>query len=145
MTKGMDERPLDATDRRLLTLLRANARASVTELAGALGLGRSATQTRLARLARTHIERFTIEVRGDAPVPAITLIEVEGASEAAVARALRRLPQVASLRKTVGGWDLVARLETGSLSEIDRTLRAIREIKGVRNSETCLLLDDAGR
>ena len=145
MTEETDERPLDPTDRRLLALLRANARASVTELAGTLGLGRSATQARLARLTRTHIERFTVETRGGSPVPAITLIEVEGSSEAAVARELRRLPQVASLRKTVGKWDLVARLETGSLSEIDRTLRAIREIRGVRNSETCLLLDDAGR
>ena len=145
MTEQADEKPLDATDRRLLALLRANARASVTELAAALNLGRSATQARLARLSLSHIERYTIETRSGSPVPAITLIEVEGAAEAAVARALRRLPQIASLRKTVGKWDLVARLETGSLSEIDRTLRTIREIKGVRNSETCLLLDDAGR
>ena len=145
MTEDADERPLDATDRRLLALLGANARASVTELAGALGLGRSATQARLARLSRTHIERFTIEMRAGAPVSSVTLIEVEGTSEAAVARALRRIPQIASLKKTVGEWDMVARIEAASLSEIDRTLRAIREIDGVRSSETCLLLDDAGR
>ena len=145
MTDAPGERPLDAADRRLLALLRANARASVTELAGALGLGRSATQARLARLSETHIERFTIELRAGAPVCSVTLIEVEGTSEAAVARALRRIPQIASLKKTVGKWDMVARIETESLSEIDRTLRQIREIDGVRSSETCLLLDDAGR
>ena len=143
MPERADRRPLDATDRRLLALLRRNARASVTELSGALGLGRSATQARLARLAEEHIQRFTIETRDAAPVAAVTLIEVEGPSEAAVARALRRLPQVVTLHKTVGKWDLVARVETGSLPEIDRTLRAIREIEGVRSSETCLLLDDA--
>ena len=110
MTDTADERPLDATDRRLLALLRANARASVTELAGALGLGRSATQARLARLAATHIERFTIETRTEAPVSSVTLIEVEGTSEAAVARALRRIPEIASLKKTVGKWDMVARI-----------------------------------
>ena len=46
-----------------------------------------------------------------------------------------------SLHSTNGTWDLVAQIETVNLPEFDRVLREIREIKGVLNSETSLLLN----
>jgi len=43
---------MDATDQRLLELLEADARVSVTALAAKLGLARSTVQDRIARLER---------------------------------------------------------------------------------------------
>ena len=56
---------------------------------------------------------------------------------------LRAMPEIVSLHTTNGTWDLIARVETTSLPEFDRVLREVREIRGVLNSETCLLLDTA--
>jgi DNA-binding Lrp family transcriptional regulator len=50
------------------------------------------------------------------------------------------LPDVTSLHRTCGVWDLVIELETTSLYEFDSILSRIRELPGVSNSETCPLL-----
>ena len=138
---------LDANDRRLIAALQRNARASVTELAGALGLSRATVHTRLNRLVeRGVIRRFTVELDPAADVEAVRavmLIELQGALGRSVTRRLRGIPQIASLHSTNGAWDLVAQIETGSLAEFDQVLRQVREIQGVVNSETCLLLDTA--
>ena len=76
-------------------------------------------------------------------IRAVMLIELEGTLARSVTASLRRLPEIASLHTTNGAWDLVAHIETASLSEFDRILRQTREIKGVLNSETSILLNRA--
>jgi len=77
-------------------------------------------------------------------VRAVMMIELQGPKARGVVARLRRMRQVSELYSTNGAWDLVARIETGSLVEFDRVLGDIREIQGVLNSETCLLLARAG-
>jgi len=134
------------TDRRLLAALRINARASLTELATATQVSRATVKTRLNRMIDGGvIRRFTIETDLDDRdgVRAITCVELQGSMSRAVIRALRKIPEVTSLHSTNGKWDLVAEIRTDSLQAIDQTLRQIREISGVLNSETSLLLDVA--
>jgi len=134
------------TDRRLLAALRINARASLTELAAATQVSRATVKARLNRMIDgSVIRRFTIETDLDDrdSVRAITCVELQGSMSRAVIRALRKIPAVTSLHSTNGKWDLVAEIRTDSLQAIDRTLRQIREISGVLNSETSLLLDVA--
>lgn len=139
---------LDPVDRRLIALLRQDARAPITTLAAELGLARATVSTRLDRLRETGaIRRFTVEL--DAPgaddlVRAIMLIELQGPKSRGVAVRMRKMVQVVDLHTTNGAWDLVARIEAGSLAEFDQVLNDIREIPGVLNSETCLLLNRAG-
>ena len=138
---------MDDIDRQLLGLLKHDGRASVTTLAGTLGVSRATVQARIERLQRDGtIQRFTIDVGhgqvGDV-VRAVMLVEVQGNLTRSVIRALRRLPEISDLHSTNGAWDLVAQVETSSLAEFDRTLRDVREIKGILNSETCLLLNSA--
>ena len=138
---------LDETDRALIGALKMNARASVTTLAGDLGLARITVKKRLERRIETGtIKRFTIDLEdpgSDDLIHAIMLVEVQGSLTRSVISQLRKLPEISSLHSTNGAWDLVARLETTSLAEFDRVLRRVREISGVSNSETCLLLDRA--
>jgi DNA-binding Lrp family transcriptional regulator len=137
----------DDTDRALIALLTRDARQPVTSLAAALGIARATVQARLDRLrARGIIRRFTVELAegpGTPPVAAIMLIELKGAMSRQVIRALGRMPEVVSLHSTNGAWDLVARIETDTLPAFDRVLRQVREVPGVTNSQTCLLLDEA--
>jgi len=138
---------MDATDQKLIALLKQDGRASVTTLAGQLGVSRVTVQTRLDRMKRDgRIQRFTVDlgqVGLDDLIHAIMMVEVRGAQAASVIKHLKRMPEIVDLHTTNGVWDLVARVETTSLPDFDRVLRQVREIQGVTGSETSLLLDRA--
>lgn len=135
---------VDEIDRRLLSRLKIDGRASVTTLAGVLGLARGTVQTRLNTLiASQTIKRFTVELNTpdvDDMVRAVMMIEVRGNTATQVQKALSRMAEVTSLHRTCGVWDMVIELETTSLVAFDDVLSRIRELPGVSNSETCPLL-----
>ena len=138
---------LTSSDRRLISALKTDGRATITELSGILGISRATVQTRMQRLIRNGvIRRFTVEVDPVADqevVRAIMTIEIQGSLSRSIIRNLRQKPEITTLHTTNGAWDLVAHIETASLQDFDRVLREVREIKGVLNSETSLLLDIA--
>ena len=133
----------DLIDRALLAALKEDARASVTELSYLLNLSRTTVKQRLDRLKETGaIRKFTIvtDTEDDGQVSAVMTIELQGSMSRSVARALRGIPEINALFSTNGAWDLVAEIRTDTLVEFDRVLRQVREISGVLNSETSLLL-----
>lgn len=138
---------LDDTDRALIAALKQDGRVATTQLARQLNLSRATVQTRIDRLKdRGVIKRFTVEVTlatEENTVVAIMFIALQGAMTRAVVRKLRKMPEIVTLNSTNGGWDLVARIEAQDLLRFDRVLREVREIEGVVNSETCLLLAEA--
>ncbi len=135
--------PLSETDRAIIAALRLDARMSITELANRVNVSRTTAKTRLETLVRDgRIRRFTIETDTDVEgeVRAITMIELQGKLSRTVIRTLSRIPEVSTLYATNGAWDLVVEIKTDSLGNFDRVLREIREVPGVLNSESCLLL-----
>lgn len=135
--------PLDEIDRRLIALLRNDARTPSAALARILGISRGTVKNRIARLeAAGVILGFTVRLGADeaAAVRAIMAIEVRSADTRAVVVALRRLPEVARVHSTNGRWDLVAEIDAPDLATLDRTLTAIRALRSVANSETSILL-----
>jgi DNA-binding Lrp family transcriptional regulator len=135
---------MDDTDRKLIGLLRENARLPIASLATILGVSRATVQNRLDRLLRDGIVAgFTIRLRPDAnpaSVRAIMMIGIEGERSEHILKTLRGHPEVAAIYTTNGRWDLVIEIETDNLNAFDRALRRIRETKGIANSETSLLL-----
>lgn len=134
----------DDLDRRIISHLRADGRASLTKLSDALGVARGTVQNRLDRLIETGtLLGFTVRVREDydlSAVHAVMMIEVVGKSTTQVIRKLRGLTEISALHTTNGNWDLVANIRAASLADFDRVLREVRMIDGVANSETSLLL-----
>lgn len=133
---------MDETDRKLITLLRANARTPVAALAAVLKVSRGTVQNRIDRmLARGDIGGFTVRVRDDAErVRAVMAIAVEGERSGAVLRALRGFPEVRAVHMTNGRWDMIAELETDSLEGFSNALDGVRLIEGIAATETSLLL-----
>jgi DNA-binding Lrp family transcriptional regulator len=135
---------MDTTDRQLLSLLRDNARMSVAAMAKALGVARGTVQNRLARLeADGVIQGYTVRLKladEDRRIRALMTVAVEGNRTDEVLRALRGDPAVRALHTTNGRWDIVAELQTDSLEAVDRVLGRIRQIDGISNTETSLLL-----
>ncbi len=134
---------MDAIDRRLIGLLRENARQPVSSLAASLGVSRATVQNRIARLVGDGtILGFTLRLpqEEDGFVRAVMMVEVRGDRSAPVLKALRGLAEVAAIHTTNGRWDLVVDLRADTLERFDAVLRRIRTIDGVQNSETSLLL-----
>ncbi|MGI9364644.1 MAG: Lrp/AsnC family transcriptional regulator [Rhizobiaceae bacterium] len=138
---------LDHADRKLLASLKRDGRASVTKLAIHLGLSRATVKARLEKLVKSGvIERFTIQLDPALDmdiIRAVMMIELEGTMTRSVTRTLKHMDAIVALHTTNGTWDLVAHIETSNLPEFDQALRKVREIKGVLNSETSLLLNTA--
>jgi DNA-binding Lrp family transcriptional regulator len=135
---------MDDTDRRLIGLLRANARATVASLAKALKVARGTVQNRMTRLEREGtIVGYTVRLRPEFEehrIAALMTIAVEGNRAEAVLRVLRGDPAVEALHTTNGRWDIVAQLRADSLEAFDRVLGRIRQVDGIASTETSLLL-----
>jgi DNA-binding Lrp family transcriptional regulator len=136
-------------DRRLLSALREDGRASVASLARQLGVARATVNSRLDRLIATGtIVGFSVRVRDELDplaIHAVALIAVEGRTTDRVIGQLRGFPEIRALHTTNGGWDLVAEVRTESLIEFDKLLGRIRGVEGIVNSETSLLLSSVLR
>jgi DNA-binding Lrp family transcriptional regulator len=135
---------MDDTDRQLLALLRDNARLSVAALAKTLRVARGTVQNRLAKLeADGTIVGYTVRLRPQVEehrIRALMTVAVEGNRSDVVMRALRGDPAVGALYSTNGRWDIVAELRADSLEAFDRVLGRIRQLEGISNTETSLLL-----
>jgi DNA-binding Lrp family transcriptional regulator len=135
---------MDDTDQRLISILRHDARRSVTDLAADLGVSRGTVRARIERLeAEGTILGYTVVLRSDAvsqAVRGLTMIEVEGRMLDRVADALVGFPEIEAIHTTNGRWDLVAELSAQNLADLDAVLRRLRLVPGITASETTLLL-----
>jgi DNA-binding Lrp family transcriptional regulator len=135
---------MDNTDHRLISALRHNGRAAISELSARLGLSRATVRARLEKLMESgEILGFSVILRSDAfeqPVRGIMLISIEGRGTERIIARLRGLPEVTAIHTTNGKWDLVAELATDTLSTLDGVLTGIRQIEGISASETNLYL-----
>jgi DNA-binding Lrp family transcriptional regulator len=135
---------MDDLDRRLIGLLRENARTPTAALAKALRVSRGTVQNRLDRLlAGGTLLGFTIRMSAEddaGRVRAVTTIEIEGGRSKAVLDALRANPAVRAVHSTNGRWDMVAELDTPNLAAFSAALDAIRAVEGIVATETSLLL-----
>lgn len=138
-------RKLDAKDKSLLALLRTNARISVVDIAKRLGVSRATVQNRMRRLEESGtIIGYTVALRSDTEMPAVRAfmsITAESAKESEVIASLRGNPQVTAVHHTTGRWDLIAEIQTDTLSSFNSTVGTLRLIDGVTATETNLLLD----
>ena len=135
---------IDDVDQRLISLLRTDARTPVAKLAAAAGISRATATARIEKLeASGVIAGFTVVLRSNVDaggVRAITMIEIDGKQEEAVTRRLMGMPEVRQLHTTNGRWDLVAEVEAPTISALDDLLRAIRQVDGIANTDTSILL-----
>jgi DNA-binding Lrp family transcriptional regulator len=135
---------VDDTDRRLISMLRDNARVSVASLAKALHVARGTVQNRLTRLeADGTIVGYTVRLKSQVEeqgIRALMTLAVEGNRIEAVLKALRGDPAVRALHTTNGRWDIVAELRAENLEAFDGVLGRVRQIPGISHTETSLLL-----
>ena len=144
MTPPIGKLTIDATDQRILALLREDARASTSKLGRKLRLSRTTVQSRIERmLSRGIIAGFTIRlsdevIRGQ--ILAHVMITTLPKLAARVETDLRRLPEVRKLYAISGAHDFIAILVTDSVREMDVLLDRIGVLEGVDRTESSIVL-----
>lgn len=135
---------VDELDQKLITLLRHNARRSISDLALDAGVSRATARARLERLEKDgHILGYTVILRADTVeqvVRGIMMIAIEGHVTERVVKALGGFSEISEIHTTNGRWDLIAEINADTLTDFDSVLRRVRLVPGITNSETNLLL-----
>jgi DNA-binding Lrp family transcriptional regulator len=135
---------MDDIDSQLISALRHDARASLSDLAIALGVSRTTVRGRIERLRQSgEIVGFSVVLKGDAvrdPVRGLMLIGIEGRGTDRIIRQINGLSSVRTVHTTNGRWDVIVEIGAESLEDFDDVLARIRRFDGVATSETNLLL-----
>lgn len=135
---------MNNVDHIILGLLKDNARMSITDLAAKAKVSRATVQKRIEYMESTGIiTGYTVRFRPNAEkniIRAWMNIMVEGTKAQAVIRQLRLETAVERLHTTNGKWDILVELQSDSLENFDKALERIRDISGIYNSETSILL-----
>ncbi len=135
---------MDDKDRLLLTLLRRDARRPVVALARDLGLSRTATQDRLAKLqASGAIASFTI-VDGDgrARESAYLMVRLErGYRCAQIAPKVRMVPTVEAIHSVTGAIDMIICVAAEHVDGIEAARAEVASLAGVAEVSTHVVLE----
>jgi len=133
-----------ATDTKLLALLRENARLPTTEIARRMGLSRTTIQSRIERLERSGvITGYAVRVRDDLErhhLRAQIMLTVRPRQMVPVVNALRAMPEVRALHSVSGPYDLIAFGVTASSEEMDALTDNIGLIEGVERTTSAIIL-----
>ena len=136
---------MNSTDKRLLSLLRMNARQSISELARRLDVSRSTVQSRLKRLEEKGIiTGYTVQLGRDYEktlISAHVLIKAAQKLIGNVYVSLTKMPEISALHSISGDYDLVAVITAGSTEELSTVLDEVVNLSGIERTNSFVVLD----
>ena len=136
---------MNTTDKRLLSLLRMNARMSTSELARQLDISRSTVQSRLKRLEdKKIIAGYTIQYGSDYErklISAHVLIKVAQKLAGKVYVSLNKIPQISALYSISGDYDLIAVITAESTEELSTLLDDVVNLSGIERTNSSVVLE----
>ncbi|MEM0382180.1 MAG: Lrp/AsnC family transcriptional regulator [Nitrososphaerota archaeon] len=137
---------LDELDRRIIELMRRDARRSYQSIGRELGVSEGTVRKRVKRLIKSGvIKRFTIEVERPQQVQAISMVSVDpSVPTPTVAEKLARLRGVERVYEVTGQYDALVIITLNSMTELNRCIEEIRMIQGVRDTNTAMVLRVVG-
>ena len=136
---------MDNLNKKLLSLLRTNARMPTSELARQLGISRSTVQSRLRRLEEGKIiTGYTVQFGSDYErklIRAHVSIKVAQRLTGKVTVLLKKIPEITALYVTSGDYDLIAIVAAQSTEELSRLLDSIANLGGTERTNSSVVLE----
>lgn len=131
-------------DRRILAILRDNARTPVTEIASQVGLSAAPVSRRIDRLERHGIIKgytAVIDEGRTGVIEAYTEVRLVGATETAELDALARdIPEVHEVLTISGDVDALVRFRVNDVEHLQRVVNALRRTGRVASTRTLIVL-----
>lgn len=136
---------MDELDQKIIDLLSSDARRSLADIGGIVGLSPSSVNERIRRMTGAGvIRRFTVDVDPVA-LGLETLVFVwialrEDADEPAFRRHANSDPAILECHHVTGAWSYLAKLRVASMSEVEGFLADLKARKFIGRSETVFAL-----
>ena len=131
-------------DSQIIALLKRNARMSVTQMAQELAVSRVTIDTHIKKMEQSGvITAYTVKLGTEEfrhKVSGWILIGVTANEEERAIEQLVNMPEITRLHTTNGKWDLAAEIQVLSLENFDSTISRLRQVKGIMDTDTSLLL-----
>lgn len=136
-------RKMNNLDASIVALLKRNARISVTQMSHELGVSRVTIDSHIKKMESSGVitgytvtcaEEFRHNVSG------WILINVSANEEEDIISQMIVMPEISRLYTTNGRWDLAAEIQTPTLEAFDVAISRLRQIPGIRETDTSLLL-----
>jgi DNA-binding Lrp family transcriptional regulator len=135
---------LDATDLKLLALLREDGRRNVSALAAELQVSRATIYGRIARMEEKGvIAGYTVRVGADYErrmIRAHVMIKVLPKVSRETESALAAMPELTVLHAISGEHDMIALIEAGDVEELDTLIDRIGMLDGVEKTTSSIIL-----
>jgi len=135
---------IDAQDRRLIALLREDARQPITSLAQALGLSRASVYARMDRLERDGvIAGYTVRLGADYDerlIRAQIMLKVAPRLTQPLERKLMQMPELITLHAISGEYDMIILVEAEGVSALNDVVDRIGVLDGVEKTTTSILM-----
>ncbi|MFC4654397.1 Lrp/AsnC family transcriptional regulator [Rheinheimera marina] len=132
-------------DERLLSILRSNARASISDLARVLNLSRSTVQNRMQRLEQNGVIQGYVLQYGSgylsSLVSAHVSIKVKQKLTTKTNVELKQIPQISELYAISGEYDLIAVLQAQNTAQLSQLLDDIGNLEGVERTDSAVILE----
>ncbi|WNC68941.1 Lrp/AsnC family transcriptional regulator [Thalassotalea nanhaiensis] len=132
-------------DEELLSILRCNARASVSDIARALNVSRTAIQNRINKLESNGvIKSYSVELGSSYTKDLITInvsLKVNPNLREKICIILRKIHQISHIYSISGEYDLLVVLQIQSLKHLTAILDNICHLEGVERTNSSIILD----
>lgn len=136
---------LSEKDEELLSILRCNGRASISDIARVLNLSRTTVQNRIAKLEQNQvIKSYSVELGSgyeNQLVSAHVSLKVKPKLRSSVSTALRKIHQISQHYSISGEYDLLAIVQAQTLEQLSRVLDNMCSLEGVERTNTSLILE----
>ena len=131
-------------DASIIALLKRNARMSVTQLSHELAVSRVTIDSHIKKMETSGvITRYTVTLGAEEfrhNVSGWIMINVLANEEENIITKMISMPEITRLHTTNGRWDLAAEIQTSTLEAFDTAISRLRQIPGIKDTDTSLLL-----
>ena len=131
-------------DASIISLLKRNARISVTQMSHELGVSRVTIDSHIRKMESSGvITGYTVTLGTEEfrhNISGWIMINVSANQEEEIIDKMISMPEITRLHTTNGRWDLAAEIQTSTLEAFDTAISRLRQIHGIKNTDTSLLL-----
>ncbi|HBP60223.1 MAG TPA: AsnC family transcriptional regulator [Alphaproteobacteria bacterium] len=131
-------------DASIIALLKRNARMSVTQMSHELAVSRVTIDSHIKKMETSGvITGYTVTLGAEEfrhNVSGWIMINVLANEEENIITKMISMPEITRLHTTNGRWDLAAEIQTSTLEAFDTAISRLRQIPGIKDTDTSLLL-----